>query len=370
MKRKLPVLVIFLACYALHSHSQMLKPGFEVTEYRQILAIAFGKEDSVQRHHSPPSYPLYQRIYRSKVVGLDNRWDMYLSNDGKQALISIRGTVSTTPSWLANIYAAMQPASGSIKVNDSTDFKYQLANHPAAAVHTGWLISLGSLAADIEQQIKEQYSKGVKDIILSGHSQGGAITYLLRSYLYYRTKEGALPADITYKTYCSAAPKPGNLYYAYDYEFINKNGWAFTVVNAADWVPEMPFSIQQISDLNPLNPFANIKTSLRKQRPLIRFYAGLVYNKLNRTTRKAQRRYQKYLGQKVGKQVKKALPSMQRQDFANTMNYMRAGTPVILLPDSAYYEQFPNDVTKKAGIWSHHTYSAYEALIRKNYMQE
>jgi hypothetical protein len=37
MKRKLPVLVIFLACCAFSSHSQVLKPGFEVTEYRQIV---------------------------------------------------------------------------------------------------------------------------------------------------------------------------------------------------------------------------------------------------------------------------------------------------------------------------------------------
>jgi hypothetical protein len=172
-----------------------------------------------------------------------------------------------------------------------------------------------------------------------------------------------------YKTYCSAAPKPGNLYYAYDYDFINRGGWAFTVVNAADWVPETPISIQQLQDLNTLNPFTNIKSSLRQQKYAIRMYAGIVYNQLNKTTRKAQRRYEKYLGKMVGKQVRKQLPQLQHGAFANTMNYMRAGTPVVLMPDEAYYQQFPNNPKQRAGIWNHHTFEAYVQLTQKDYLQ-
>ncbi len=132
------------------------------------------------------------------------------------------------------------------------------------------------MANDIERNIKEQYANGIKDFIIAGHSQGAAVAFLLRSHLFYRTKEGALPKDIVYKTYCSAAPKPGNLYYAYDYDFINSGNWAFTVVNAADWVPETPFSIQQVTDFNALNPFSNIKKVLKKQKLLVRLYAGFI----------------------------------------------------------------------------------------------
>jgi hypothetical protein len=225
------------------------------------------------------------------------------------------------------------------------------------------------MAADIEGKIKEHYAKGVKEFILTGHSQGAGITYLLRSYLFYRTKAGALPADIVYKTYCSAAPKPGNLFYAYDYDFINRGGWAFTVVNAADWVPETPFSVQQFADLNPLNPFVGIKSTLRKQKYFIRIYAGLVYNKLNNSTTKAAKRYRKYLGKKVGGQVHKQLPQLQSLEYSRTLNYMRAGTPVILMPDSVYYQRFPNDPNKGVGIWTHHTYDAYVQLINKDYKE-
>ncbi len=369
MRLKRIPLIIFCFFLISFSYGQTLEPGFDAQEYLQVLAIAFGKNEDVQ-YSSPPPATAFARAYQSHVVGLDNRWELWLRNDEKQVIISIRGTVATTTSWLANVYAAMQPATGTITLNDTTTFHYKLADYPNATVHSGWLISLGAMAGDIEEKIKDYYRKGVKDFILSGHSQGGAITYLLRSYLYYRTKAGALPADITYKTYCSAAPKPGNMYYAYDFDFINRNGWAFTVVNAADWVPELPFSIQQLSDLNALNPFTDIQASLRKQKPMVRFYAGMVYKKLDRSTRKAQRRYQKYLGKKVGKQVKKALPKMHPQEFANTMNYMRAGTPVILMPDAAYFEDFPNDTKKRAGIWRHHSYNAYERLTKEYYLPD
>ncbi len=92
-----------------------------------------------------------------------------------------------------------------------------------------------------------------------GHSQGGAIAYLLTAHFYNLQQQGKLPADIRFKTYCSAAPKPGNLYFAYDYETTTRGGWACNVVNAADWVPETPFSVQTVSDFNTTNPFVNAK---------------------------------------------------------------------------------------------------------------
>jgi len=70
--------------------------------------------------------------------------------------------------------------------------------------------------------------------------------------------------NLTIKTYASAAPKPGNLYYAYEYEAMTQNGWAFNVVNSADWVPEGPFSIQTTNDYNTLNPFKYIDVALQK----------------------------------------------------------------------------------------------------------
>lgn len=367
MKIKILTGCLFLLIWQASS-AQVLQPGFDAQEYLDMLSITFGKYDSVRTAHGQPVN--YHWNYRSQVVGLDNRWNLFLRDDQKVGVISIRGTVGTTPSWLANIYAVMQPATGDLKLNDSTNFHYKLSDNENATVHTGWLISMASLADDVERKIRQYYDKGVKDFIIIGHSQGGGIAYLLRSYLYYHTKSNVLPADITFKTYCSAAPKPGNVYYAYDYDFINRGGWSFTVVNAADWVPETPMSIQRLKDLNPLNPFMNIKEALRHQKFFVRVYAGTVYNKLTKVTHKAVKKYQKYLGKKVGKEAAKKMPQLEKLHFSDNMNYQRTGTTIILMPDSAYYQQFPNDVHKGVGIWNHHTYEAYDRLVRKDYMKQ
>lgn len=345
-------------------YAQELRPGFDAAEYRDVLALNFGKYDSLQKAES--GTVRYRRIYVSRVTGLDNRWYAWQSSDGT-VVIGIRGTVATKNSWLSNLYLTMLPASGTLQLNDSTRFDYRLAADERASVHTGWLISLGSMAPDIERKIRELYDKGARRFIISGHSQGGAIAYLLRSWIHYRTLSGALPAGISYKTYCSAAPKPGNLAFAYDYDFINRGGWSQTVVNAADWVPETPITIQQLGDMTSLNPFAQLDDALAAQKWIVRLYAKMVYGKLTKKSRKAVGKYEKYIGRRVSKEVRKALPGLQLPETRHELDYMRTGSPVVLMPDSAYYNRFPNDPKKGVGVWNHHTFEAYYYLLQKDY---
>jgi hypothetical protein len=360
------LLLLLLLFSSLFAGAQVaLKAGFDAVEYADVLALNFGRYDSLQKAEGRPV--AYQRIYSSRVTGLDNRWYAWRSEADGTIVIGIRGTVASTKSWLANLYSVMQPAQGVIQLNDSTSVPYKLAAREGAAVHTGWLIALCSMTGDIERKIIELHDKGARSFIISGHSQGGAIAFLLRAYLYYRTQEGALPADITYKTYCSAAPKPGNLDFAYDYDYINRGGWSHTVVNASDWVPETPLSMQQIRDLNPVSPLANVQETLRRQNVAVRFYAGLVYNKLTRKSRKAVAKYQKYLGGLVGREVRKKLPGLKLPGMLPGLDYMRAGNPVVLMPDSAYYSRFPNAITDSNSVWRHHSFEAYMVLLRKDY---
>ncbi len=342
-----------------------LQPGFEPNEYADLLSLAFHSSsipDSMERLRTKDRY---QQIFRSPEMGLLNRWTLYLRDDNT-AIIDIRGTVNNTTSWLANFYAPMIPATGSLQLNDSTIFNYQLAENREAAVHAGWTIALGHLAPGIISKINELYKeKGTRAFIVSGHSQGGAIAYLLRSYLYYEQQRKTIPADIVVKTYCSAAPKPGNLYYAYDFDFLTRGGWALTVLNAADWVPESPFTIQTVSDFNPVNPFVNVKSILRKQKFLIRMAGNTVYNKLEKKPRKAQRKFEKYLGYKLFKLgIRKALPQLIEPSYVHSTNYMRAGTPVILMPGETYKQQFPDDAKKP---FTHHMYAPYSFLLKKYY---
>jgi hypothetical protein len=344
---------------------QYLKPGFNGPEYLEMLRIT-GRINDTSLGEKPPPPLQYHLAYRSPVVGLVNQWDFWLRKDEKVGVISLRGTTRDISSWLENFYAATVPATGEIQVNDSTRFNYKLAESPAATVHVGWLIGIAHMAPSIAEHIKTYRQKGIKEFIIIGHSQGGALSFLLRSWLQYQIAAGALPGDITFKTYSSAAPKPGNMYYVYDYDFITRNGWGFNVVNAPDWVPESPFSLQSLKDFNAVNPFVNVDAALKNQQFLVRWYLKHVFNSMSRISRRAQKRFRKQLGKAVFKQVRKFLPQLKEPVYAPGSNYMRAGVPIILMPDEEYNKQHVSD---GKNVFIHHMPLSYYKLALKLYGQ-
>jgi Lipase (class 3) len=361
MLRHLLTILILAPSIAI-CQSTLVSPGFHAKEYLELLSVTAMHMDTA---YSKMPYPTrYAREYRSPESAMLNRWDLWIRDDNV-AVISIRGTTNRLPSWLENFYCAQVPATGSLQLNDTTQFNYQLAKDTKAAVHAGWLLGLAFIAPEITLKIKETYSKrNIHNFFIVGHSQGAALSFLLRSYLYYLTEKGEMPKEISYKTYCSAAPKPGNLYYAYDFDFITRNGWAFTVVNAADWVPETPLSVQTLSDFNTLNPFDNIESILRRQKLLVRWYLNGVYKKTSRSVRKSQQRLEKYMGHSIYNQIRKVHPQLKEPTYAPTANYMRAGIPIVLQPDEAYNAMFPEDPRR---VFTHHAFRSYEYLVKKYY---
>ena len=359
------LLVSVSGFYAPANAQHQLQPGFNAQEYISLLSLNFFGNSIPDSNERKTSRDVYSKLYTSPEIGLKNQWSLYLRND-QVAAITIRGTVGDKVSWAANFYAAMIPASGSLQINDSTVFNYRLAASPQAAVHAGWTVALAAMAPDIVAKIKELYQHNTRDIYLVGHSQGGAIAFLLRSYLQYLQQDGQLPADILFKTYCSAAPKPGNMQYAYDFDFINRGGWAYTVVNSADWVPETPYTVQRIQDMNALNPLIHTKQLLKKQPLFIKLAGGFFYGKVNRKPRKAQQVYTKFLGKTLYKRaIQKALPQLKEPSYQPSSNYMRAGNPVVLMADDAYRQQFKED---GKDFFVHHHFAPYYFLIKQQYL--
>ena len=350
-------LILVLTLAVPFSSMAQQQPGFNRDEYENLLAVTaqFSNDSSAMRVRAPDGYRM---LYRSPVMGLDNRWDLWIT-DRNVPVISIRGTTGRNISWMENFYAAMVAASGSLILSPADTFHYHLADDPRAAVHIGWLIGMASLRRDILRRIDSCYRAGHREFYITGHSQGGAIAYLLTAYLHALQVAHSLPADIRFKTYCSAAPKPGNGDFAAAYGAMTQSGWAYNVVNAADWVPQTPFTVQTVDDMATVNPFTNVAPMLQKTRWPKRWILRHVYGRLTRPARRARKVYIRYLGHYVARSIKSYLPGFIPPAYAKTFDYVTAGNVISLVPDKNYYNMFPEDRTM---IFRNHLPSAYLLL--------
>ncbi len=346
-------------------HAQHLNPGFDAKEYLDLLSLLAQKNESktADTIAIPPSYKL---AYQSKEIGFDNQWSLW-KNDKNQVAITIRGSVQSSVSWLSNTYEAMIPAFGNLSLSKDLQFPYQLSADPNAAVHAGWMISAAFLLPDITSQIDSCYKQGIRDFYIAGHSQGGPISFFITSELRHLQTIGKLAANIQFKTYASASPKPGNLFYAYEFEKSTQDGWAFSVVNPLDWVPEMPFSIQTTQDFNPLNPFPLIQGLIAQQGLAKKLVLRHFYNQIDKPSKKSQRKMEKLLGKNVFKLIQKKLPELQEPQYFPSNNYVRTGAIRVLIPDEGYYKLFPQDSEKS---FTNHDYRAYLYLAQQLYLKQ
>jgi len=318
-----------------------LTSGYSKSEAAELMKVNFRFADSTY-YDSFPGPERFHQVYRSKAVGFDNMWDLWEDENGV-GVLSVRGTTKNLISWGSNFNSAMIPAKGWIKISEKDTFHYALANDPKALVHVGWTVSLGCLWKDMEPQLNAFLASGKRQIFVTGHSQGGAIAYLLTAHLRMLQQAGKLPVDLVLKTYCSAAPKPGNLFFAYDYEVMTHGGWAFNTINAYDWVPETPFSVHTVNDFNTINPFTDAKKGMKTLPFFPRLFIKHAYNKMDRPTRKAERHFRKYLGHKINKLIAKTLPGFEVPSYSKSFAYERCGQYVILMPKADYVSAFPQD---------------------------
>ncbi len=350
----------FILWLTLHAWGQPLRPGFDRAEYRTLMLLSTRVAGEAYAKDFEAPVP-YQRAYQSPVMGLENQWELWTSPT-RVAVVSIRGTTEEPVSWLANFYAAMVPAKGRLQIAQGDTFAYHLASHPQAAVHAGWLLATAFLARDVQPRIDSLYAEGYRDVLIVGHSQGGAIAYLLTAHLRQLQRTGAFPAEVRLKTYCSAGPKPGNLFFAYEYEAAVQPGWGFNVVNAADWVPEMPLSVQTFDDFNVTNPLKNARQAIGQRDFKARTALTYAYNQMDKPTRKAQANYQRFLGKTTSRMITDNLPGFVPPTYYTSSHYVRTGPTVVLMPDSAYYQRFPdNDST----LFVHHLHQPYLYLLER-----
>lgn len=334
-----------------------LKPGFDWQEYHDLFILCM-KNFYPRESKDLPEPADFKLTYSSAPMGLDNKWQLYIHHSKPLAAISIMGTSAAPESWIANYYSAMIPAKGVIKLNKEKTIDYSFANHPSAAVHAGWAVCALSLANDILFKIDSLYKKGIKNFYVTGHSQGGALSTLITAYLMELQINEKLPKDIYFKNYASASPKPGNEYFAHDYKLKTSEYGAFNVVNVDDWVPQTFITVQKLEDFNRINIFKSFEEDSGNASLLKRIFMNRLYKKVRNPLNKAQRRYEKYFGNYIFKQVKNYLPELEMPDYFHSTYYIAAAHVIPM--------QGEPDTTEDLPLMHFHGPKAYYKLILEN----
>ncbi|SEI71463.1 Lipase (class 3) [Myroides marinus] len=352
---------ILLLLSSTSSFGQNLKPMVNTKEIYNSLQIA---TDIQKTYPNDSLYKLtgYTNIYRSPEMGLTNQWGLYHDKQNNVYEIAIRGSVNKGVSWLANYYAAMIPSSGEIKLDNNTKVTYNLSADKRATVHAGWTIASLYLMQDIQPKIDSLVKLNQKEFIVSGHSQGAAIAYLITANLLNQQLLGKLPKDLVIKTYAIAPPKPGNLYFSYQYEKL-AGAWSYSVINTQDWVPELPPTSQTFKDFNEISPLSEgeVKKALNKVPWPKRVFAKNIFNSLKNPPQKSVKRYNKYLGSFVFNFIHKQLPELEEPKYSQNSNYSRCSNPVIL--DGILNDNYQEKFHKTDNIMTHHLPPAYLYLL-------
>ncbi|MGK7391268.1 MAG: lipase family protein [Candidatus Cyclobacteriaceae bacterium M2_1C_046] len=312
----------FLILLSYSSWSQV-KEGFDKEEVKDLIAIcnSFTFIDLYQSDEEilPEGY---EKRYTSGTFGMDNKYQIYIK--GKTAVINFRGSTDKKISWMGNIYSSMIPAKGVIKVQGET-FNYMFARNKAAAVHSGYALALAYLSKDVLYHINSLNREGVFDIIITGHSQGGALANLITAYLHH-LPEKVLSKKNKIKTYAFAAPMVGNKEFAEEYkeEFCTKN-ISFNIVNPADPIPTFPLSYNEENFVEETikNVLFN-KEAIDKKRILANGAAILFEKPLNK--------YAQKLSQSVEEQIAKELGPVEMPQYVEGINYSQLDNLIMLIP--------------------------------------
>jgi len=195
-----------------------------------------------------------------------NRWKLW-KNKAKTNVyaIVVRGTILDVNSIKQDVIATSMDAINTTVVGNVAHSKrgvtFQLAETKGAEVHTGFCFGVAVLAFDKDRGILNKVKELVpeeSEIYITGHSQGAAIATLVHSLLYYAIRDdefGMGKTKYNTKSYVFAQPKPGNWQYAMDFaQRIGNKGMAYTINNTYDVVPQVPLSIQLVSET--ASPFA------------------------------------------------------------------------------------------------------------------
>ena len=282
-------------------------------------------------------------------------------------MINFRGSTANKSSWLENLYAAMIPVKETIEINGKK-FKYQVGKDEDGAVHAGYTLALYYLKDDVLKQIKRLNKKGIRDILITGHSQGGALAQLTRAYLDHQSMFKVSKRN-TFKVYAFANPMIGNAAFCKEYsEKFCDSEMSFVIHNPKDFVPKMPVSYNDDFWEKNLSDLLLNTEEFSLQNTAIDGVLNLFKEKLPALAKK--------MSENINKQLLKDLGEIKMPEFKDEVNYSHTGNR-ILISETIYPEiKEPKESGDKkkfnfSGMsLQHKPYNYYTAILNDYFPEE
>ncbi|CAA6829833.1 MAG: Unknown protein [uncultured Aureispira sp.] len=358
-----------------------LREGFDPDEVKDLISMCnsytfqdlYGSDAAIVPKN-------YKKVFTSPVIGMDNMFQVYTKD--KLGVINFRGSTDQITSWVENMYSAMIPAKGVILL-DQKEHPYCFAKDTSAAVHAGYALAAVLLSPTILNQIKQLNQQGIYNILITGHSQGGALANITRAYL-ENLPEGTLSSKNVYKTYAFANPMCGNKSFADEYHVrYCENNMSYSIINPADVVPSMPTHYQatgKILSVDRLKSWVFGKESL----DIRKVGAEIVL----RTFEKSLKSYVNSSNRLIEKMISISYGSVDMPDYIRDINYFQVGNirfleqfayPQIQLDPATLTEKQlsklkpagdGNYYKKEPGFYQHKPYNYYVAILKMYFSRD
>ncbi|MBO9700468.1 MAG: hypothetical protein J7604_09690 [Sporocytophaga sp.] len=319
----------------------------------------------------------YVKTYTSEVLGMDNIYQIYQKDN--IAIINLRGSTSKKISWMENIYSAMIPAKGVIKIQNEK-FKYTFAKNNHTAVHAGYALGIAFLHEDVLLHIKKLNKEGVFNFLITGHSQGGALANMLLAYL-ENLPQNKLSSRNTFKCYSYAAPMIGNKAFTEEYnERFCQTNMSFNIINPSDLVPTLPVNYKECNSFSQ-----GLKSLLLEEASLGEKFKDGIFLLFDKNLASAVRK----LSTSVVKQISKEVGVVTMPPYVDDINYHKLGNRIEIfksvypkiLKDSSNLQKntllsiFPKTSNgnsenselykKEPMVYQHKTYNYYTSFLLK-----
>ena len=259
------------------SGPEQMQGGYRASEAREMVILSCDLNASGITGESCPAVEHWELLKDGNDAengGLGpfkNRWKLWRNKNAERTYaVAIRGTIENPVSIIQDVLATTLKAHNvAIPTSDPEKALYfKLADDDHADVHMGFAYGLAEILFYKEHGEAKGLLTALQDlpddsqIFITGHSQGAAIATLLHAFVFHAVKGctaieencvndrfGLKGKSFGLKSYVFAQPKPGNWQFAMDFaNAVGNSGYAYTVDNIKDWVPQLPLSVQLLDE--------------------------------------------------------------------------------------------------------------------------